>query len=65
MRPISSPRRVSDHQTGMIAPAGAAIVYGALVLGERLPPSGVLGAALILAGIAGAGGMVRFRTGEA
>ena len=29
MRPMSSPRRVSDHHAGMLAAAGAAFVYGA------------------------------------
>jgi DME family drug/metabolite transporter len=64
---MASVRRVPAGRTSaalLLTPISSALI-AALVLGERLPPSGVLGAALILAGIAGASGLVRFRTGEA
>jgi DME family drug/metabolite transporter len=64
---MASVRRVPAGRTSaalLLTPISSALI-AAIVLGERLPPSGVLGAALILAGIAGASGFVRFRAAEA
>jgi DME family drug/metabolite transporter len=64
---MASVRRVPAGRTSaalLLTPISSALI-AAVVLGERLPPSGVLGAALILVGIAGASGLVRFRTGGA
>ena len=64
---MASVRRVPAGRTSaalLLTPVSSALISG-VVLGERLPPSGVLGAALILVGIAAASGFARFRTGEA
>jgi DME family drug/metabolite transporter len=61
---MASVRRVSAGRTSaalLLTPVSSAII-AALVLGERLPPTGLAGAVLILVGIAGASGLVRFRT---
>ena len=60
---MASVRRVPAGRTSaalLLTPLSSALI-AAVVLGERLPPSGLLGAALILVGIAGASGLVRFR----
>lgn len=60
---MASVRRVSAGRTSsalLLTPVSSAVI-AALVLGERLPPSGILGAALILVGMAGASGLGRFR----
>lgn len=60
---MASVRRVSAGRTSaalLLTPVSSAII-AALVLGERLPPSGILGAALILVGMAGASGLGRYR----
>jgi drug/metabolite transporter (DMT)-like permease len=54
MRPISLPGRVSEHQTGMLAAAGAAFVYGAAypataVALRSFPPLAIAGWACTLA----------------
>ena len=64
---MASVRRVPAERTSaalLLTPVSSALI-AAVVLGERLPPSGLLGAALILVGIAGAGGLMRFRTARA
>jgi DME family drug/metabolite transporter len=64
---MASVRRVPAGRTSaalLLTPVSSALI-AAVVLGERLPPSGLLGAALILVGIAGASGVVRFRAAEA
>ena len=64
---MASVRRVPAGRTSaalLLTPISSALI-AAVVLGERLPPSGILGAALILVGIAGASGLVRSRTGAA
>ena len=64
---MASVRRVPAGRTSaalLLTPISSALI-AALVLGERLPLSGILGAALILVGIAGASGLVRFRAGDA
>src|SRR5512143_3286009 len=67
MRPISMPGRVTDHQTGMLAAAGAAFVYGAAypataVALRSFSPLAVAGWACTLALIpvlaAAAGGLI-------
>ncbi|MGZ8513505.1 MAG: DMT family transporter [Candidatus Limnocylindrales bacterium] len=61
---MASVRRVPAGRTSaalLLTPVSSALI-AAVVLGDRLPPSGLLGAALILVGIAGAGGLVRRRT---
>jgi DME family drug/metabolite transporter len=61
---MASVRRVPSGRTSaalLLTPISSALI-AAVVLGERLPPSGVLGAGLILIGIAGASGLARFRT---
>ena len=58
---MASVRRVPAGRTSaalLLTPVSSALI-AAVVLGERLPPSGLLGAALILVGIAGASGLVR------
>ncbi len=64
---IASVRRVPAGRTSaalLLTPVSSALI-AALMLGDRLPASGLVGAALILIGIAGASGMVRFRAAEA
>lgn len=64
---IASVRRVPAGRTSaalLLTPVSSALI-AALVLGDRLPPSGLLGAVLILAGIAAASGLVRFRPATA
>ncbi|HEX7950419.1 MAG TPA: DMT family transporter [Candidatus Limnocylindrales bacterium] len=61
---MASVRRVAAGRTSaalLLTPVSSAVI-AALVLGERLAPSGLLGAALILLGIAGASGLLRFRS---
>src|SRR5512142_795667 len=67
MRPISMPGRVTDHQTGMLAAAGAAFVYGAAypataVALRSFSPLGVAGwactLALLLVILLAAGGLI-------
>ena len=61
---MASVRRVPAGRTSaalLLTPVSSALI-AAVVLGERLPPSGLLGAALILVGIALASGLARFRT---
>ena len=56
---MASVRRVPAGRTSaalLLTPISSAII-AAVVLGERLTPVELFGAALILAGIAGAGGM--------
>jgi DME family drug/metabolite transporter len=63
---MASVRRVPAGRTSaalLLTPVSSALI-AALVLGDRLPPSGLLGAALILVGIAGASGVVRSRSSE-
>jgi drug/metabolite transporter, DME family len=58
---MASVRRVPAGRTSaalLLTPISSAVI-AALVLGERLPPTGVVGAGLILVGIAGASGLVR------
>ena len=64
---MASVRRVPAGRTSaalLLTPVSSAVI-AALVLGERLPPSGLLGAALILVGIAGASGLGRLRAADA
>jgi DME family drug/metabolite transporter len=64
---MASVRRVPAGRTSavlLLTPISSAVI-AALILGERLPPSGLLGAVLILAGIGGASGLVRWRMAEA
>ena len=64
---MASVRRVPAGRTSaalLLTPVSSAAI-AALVLGERLPPNGLAGAALILVGIAGASGLVRRRGREA
>ena len=64
---MASVRRVPAGRTSaalLLTPVSSALI-AAVVLGERLPPSGLLGAALILLGIAGASGVLRLRPAEA
>lgn len=67
MRPISMPSRVSEHQTGMLAAAGAAFVYGAAypataVALRSFSPLGIAGwactLALVLVMLLAAGGLI-------
>ena len=58
---MASVRRVPAGRTSaalLLTPISS-VVIAALVLGERLPVSGVAGAGLILIGMAGASGLVR------
>ena len=60
---MASVRRIPAGRTSaalLLTPVSSALI-AALILGEGLPPSGLLGAGLILVGIAGASGLVRFR----
>ncbi len=60
---MASVRRVPAGRTSaalFLTPVSSAVI-AAIVLDERLPPTGLAGAALILAGIAGASGLVRWR----
>ncbi|MBI3749443.1 MAG: DMT family transporter [Chloroflexi bacterium] len=64
---MASVRRVPAGRTSaalLLTPISSALIAAA-VLGERLPPSGVLGAGLILVGIAGASGLLRTRPAPA
>ncbi len=64
---MASVRRVPAWRTSaalLLTPISSALI-AAIVLGDRLPPSGLLGAGLILAGIAGASGLARFLTAGA
>ena len=64
---MASVRRVPAGRTSaalLLTPFSSAC-SAAAILGERLPPSGLLGAALILVGIAGASGLIRVRTPSA
>jgi EamA-like transporter family. len=57
---MASVRRVPAGRTSaalLLTPISSAVL-AALILGERLPPTGIVGAALILVGIAGASGLV-------
>jgi drug/metabolite transporter (DMT)-like permease len=58
---MASIRRIPAGRTSaalLLTPIASALI-AALVLGERLPPTGIAGAALILVGIAGASGLGR------
>ena len=60
---LASVRRVPAGRTSaalLLTPISSALI-AALFVGERLPPSGLLGAAMILAGIAAASGVLRPR----
>lgn len=64
---MASVRRIPAGRTSaalLLTPVSSAII-AAVVLGERLPPTGLIGAALILVGIAGASGRVRRRAAGA
>jgi EamA-like transporter family. len=64
---MASVRRVPAGRTSaalLLTPISSAVIAG-LILGERLPPTGIVGAALILVGIAGASGLVRWRANAA
>jgi drug/metabolite transporter (DMT)-like permease len=63
---MASVRRVPAGRTSaalLLTPVSSAAI-AALVLGERLPPGGLFGAALILVGMAGASGLISFRPAE-
>ena len=64
---MASVRRVPAGRTSaalLLTPISSAVI-AALVLGDRLPPTGLAGAAVILVGIAGASGLVRRRESQA
>ncbi len=64
---MASVRRVPAGRTSaalLLTPISSAVI-AALILGERLPPTGIVGAALILVGMAAASGLVGRRASAA